>query len=205
MKKYTLGESFQWRYFPTISQIRSKNKYGGYVEGEHNLSHEGNCWIPDDSIICGRTRIEGDLVIPNHIHVKYTVANPEKLKSYRFKNSWYINYSGFDEKTKEHFIRVGCQIHSINSWKNPEFRKMFVRDYELTQSDVKYLLGILSEIEKDFCQDPLEKIEENVKKMKVEVTEPLKTETISLISSLPVSKNVLPNRVKFGRFVKKGS
>lgn len=169
MKKYTLDSPFQLRSFPEIRQIRSENKYGGYVEGEHSLSHEGNCWIPNDSIICGKTRIEGDLVIPNHIHAKYTVSNPEKLKSYVFpRMDWNINYSGFDEKTKEHFIRVGCQIHSIDDWENPKFRKKFVLAYSLTDSDVEFLLEILAEIEKDHCQtDPFKKIEENVKKMKV--------------------------------------
>ncbi len=33
---------------------------GGLVEGEHNLSHEGVCWVADESTVTGRIRVEGD-------------------------------------------------------------------------------------------------------------------------------------------------
>lgn len=33
---------------------------GGYVEGEHNLSHEGNCWIYRNGYVYQNARIEGN-------------------------------------------------------------------------------------------------------------------------------------------------
>ena len=211
-KKYEFVGSDTWcgKKICRIRALRSfgnviKGEYAGWVEGERNLSHEGNCWISSDGAICGDTKITGDLIISQNFDVLYTVSNPEKLKMYGFpRTGWHINYSGFDKKTNQHFIRVGCQVHSINKWKNPEFRENFVLDYRLSDFEVNYLLGILSEIEKNHCQtDPFKKIEENIAELKKEVTEPLKTETISLISSLPITqKSSLPKRDKFGRFIK---
>ena len=213
-KKYKLINSNIWngKKIYRIEALRSfgnvkKGDFGGWVEGEHNLSHEGNCWIPHISVICGSTRIEGDFVVQSNIDVLYTVSNPEKLKRYYFpRMSWRINYSGFDEKTNQHIVKVGCQFHSIDNWKNPAFRNNFVNRYYLNISEVSHLLGILAEIEKYHCQtDPFKKIEENIQALKKEVTEPLKTETISLISSLQVSKTTSNRDPKTGRFMKKGS
>ena len=58
----------------------------------------------------------------------------------------------------------------------------------------------------DNNESKLSKISQNVDSMKKEVTEALKADTISLISSLQVSTPVVskgPQRDKFGRFVKK--
>ena len=76
----------------------------------------------------------------------------------------------------------------------------FKKEYE------QELLDILAEIEKKYVLDPFKKIEENIQKMKENVSEELKTETISLISNLPVIQAVQnsgPKRDKNGRFSKK--
>lgn len=36
---------------------------GGYVEGEHNLSHEGNCWIHGNGYVYQDARIEGNTYV----------------------------------------------------------------------------------------------------------------------------------------------
>lgn len=36
---------------------------GGWVEGEHNLSQEGDCWIDFDGIVTGKTKITGDTLV----------------------------------------------------------------------------------------------------------------------------------------------
>lgn len=33
---------------------------GGMVEGEDNLSHEGDAWVYDDALVAGRGRVEGN-------------------------------------------------------------------------------------------------------------------------------------------------
>jgi len=40
-----------------------KGDIGGYIEGEKNLSHDGNCWIYDNAIVCDSTQICGNAVV----------------------------------------------------------------------------------------------------------------------------------------------
>lgn len=59
-QKYEISEIAHPRY-PWLHRIRAlsnvrigviKGDLGGYVQGEHNLSQEGTCWIFDDAIAC---------------------------------------------------------------------------------------------------------------------------------------------------------
>ena len=40
-----------------------KGDLGGYVEGEHNLSQEGSCWIADKEEVCEQARVEEDAYV----------------------------------------------------------------------------------------------------------------------------------------------
>ena len=40
-----------------------KGELGGFVEHEKNLSHEGDCWIYEDSVVMGLSKIEGRSVV----------------------------------------------------------------------------------------------------------------------------------------------
>lgn len=40
-----------------------KGDLGGYVEGEHNLSQEGSCWIADKAEVCEQARVEEDAYV----------------------------------------------------------------------------------------------------------------------------------------------
>ena len=59
-QKYEISEIAHPQY-PWLHRIRAlsnvrigviKGDLGGYVQGEHNLSQEGTCWIFDDAIAC---------------------------------------------------------------------------------------------------------------------------------------------------------
>jgi CRISPR/Cas system-associated exonuclease Cas4 (RecB family) len=119
------------------------------------------------------------------------------------RHNFRINYAGIDLKTNEHKVRVGCQVHSISRWKDAEVRKRIMSRHSFQKEYEQEFLEILAEIEKKYVLDPFKKIEENIQKLKENVSEELKTETISLISSLPVIQAVQksgPKRDKFGRF-----
>ena len=45
-----------------FSDVKSGDK-GGYLESEDNLSHEGNCWVYDDSKVYNNSRICGHVQI----------------------------------------------------------------------------------------------------------------------------------------------
>ena len=46
-----------------------KGKLGGYVESENNLSHEGKCWVGDESIVYDGAMVEGDARIEGDAEV----------------------------------------------------------------------------------------------------------------------------------------
>ena len=64
-EKYELTDEKIKGYGHTLHRIRAlkdfgdvkKGDLGGFVEGEYNLSHEGNCWIYDDAIVYEEARI----------------------------------------------------------------------------------------------------------------------------------------------------
>jgi len=43
-----------------------KGDIGGFVEWTSNLSHVGNCWIADNAIAAGWSRISGDALLKDH-------------------------------------------------------------------------------------------------------------------------------------------
>lgn len=69
MKKYELTDQVQ----NDLTRIRAlvdipehevkKGNLGGWVEGEHNLSHDGECWIADHAKACGRAMVVDDALV----------------------------------------------------------------------------------------------------------------------------------------------
>lgn len=74
--KYELTDSIDF-FGRVLYRIRSLRTFGnvrcgdlgGYVEGEHNLSHDGNCWIFDDGKVYDDARISDDATIHNFAQV----------------------------------------------------------------------------------------------------------------------------------------
>lgn len=211
--KFVDTTSFNGKTIRLIRALRSfgnvkKDQDGGWIESESNLSHDGDCWVGYSAVVCGDSKVTGNIVVAKNTRFLHTV-DEETLKIPSFDKRWSINYSGFDKKSGEHFVRVGCQIHSITKWKNESFRSGLVSEYNMTKSEEREFLKILEGFESKYCskQDPFVKIEENILSLKKTVTEALKTETISLISALQVppvkTTKSGPQRDKFGRFARK--
>ena len=95
-KKYEITDIAHEKY-PFLHRIRAlrdvgsdvkAGDLGGFVEGEHNLSHENDAWIYDDAIaanaafveggaslrdeavVCGEARVRGRAVISGHARVE---------------------------------------------------------------------------------------------------------------------------------------
>ena len=211
-RKYEIVNTYNWngKIIKQIRALRSfgnikKNSIGGWIESESNLSHEGNCWITDGCIVCGDTKVTGDIIVRNYLRFLHTVDQETLTIKPLRKNGWDINYSGFDKISGEHYVKVGCQFHSISRWKDAEVRKRIMSRNRFPKEYEQEFLEILAEIEKKYVLNPFKKIEENVESLKKNVTEELKTETISLINSLKIAPVVSkgPQRDKFGRFMKK--
>ena len=69
MKKFELTSEFVTNIFGTkLFRIKAlvefgdveAGEFGGYVEKEENLSHDGNAWVYGDAWVCGNARVSGD-------------------------------------------------------------------------------------------------------------------------------------------------
>lgn len=65
MKKYELKEVAKGRKYYRIVALRDfadvkAGDVGGFVESEHNLSHEGDCWIYGDAKVVEKARVYQD-------------------------------------------------------------------------------------------------------------------------------------------------
>lgn len=43
-----------------IGGVVEKGNFGGYIEKEENLSHNGNAWVCGDAKVCGDAEVYGD-------------------------------------------------------------------------------------------------------------------------------------------------
>ena len=41
----------------------SAGDLGGFVSSEYNLSHDGECWIYDHGVVCGRARVRNNAIV----------------------------------------------------------------------------------------------------------------------------------------------
>ena len=108
-----------------------------------------------------------------------------------------VNFAGYSE-TGERMFACGCQVFPESKWTS-EFRSELAKEHGFTEQE-RVLAEKLFEVVKKMTpkktiQTPekpsenaqtLDKISENVASMKIQATEPLKTETISLAESLKV-------------------
>lgn len=55
-------ELYKIRALKSFADVKAGD-WGGYVDGEHNLSHDGSCWIYKEAVVYGNARAEGDAKI----------------------------------------------------------------------------------------------------------------------------------------------
>ena len=81
-KKYELTDETKEFYGRTLHRIRAlkdfsdvkKGELGGWVEADHNLLHEGNCWIYDDACVMDVATIADNATVADNA-VVYEFAN----------------------------------------------------------------------------------------------------------------------------------
>ena len=107
-----------------------------------------------------------------------------------------VNFAGYSKEGERKFA-CGCQVYEESMW-TPEFMKTLARKHNFIEQErilAEELFEVVKKMtpkktiqipEKVSNEQTLEKISENVASMKIQVTEPLKTETISLTESLKV-------------------
>lgn len=71
---HTHGSSHHEDRYTTLYRIRAIGSsapvgygtLGGYIESEANLSHEGSCWVYDNSVVCDKASVSGSAAISGH-------------------------------------------------------------------------------------------------------------------------------------------
>ena len=73
MQKYKLIEE-PGTHLKRIVALRNfeyifRGQRGGLIEGEHNLSHKGNCWVDYNGKVYGQAHVKQDAVVSNYVEV----------------------------------------------------------------------------------------------------------------------------------------
>ena len=131
---------------------------GGWIESEENLSHFGECFVEYEGSVSGKSRVVGGAVVYANVSGDSTISGYSKIYENVisknigsiFKGGYHINYSGKDQKGK-HYVRVGCQCHTIEQWRREEFRQIIIKEWEFPSNLVPVFLKILDNIEKEYC------------------------------------------------------
>lgn len=106
----------------------------------------GNVHIYQDACVSFNAKISGNSKIRGNTLIKNEITSGE-IYSYDVEK-YNINYSGKDSEGN-HFVRVGCQIHTITNWKDETFRNQIVQKYSFPKRLVPEFLKILEEIENE--------------------------------------------------------
>ena len=131
------------------------------VEVHHNAIVSGNSIIKNYSTISGNAVVENSNV-SGHVIIEHKLVN--KTVKLIYSDHYFINYSGFDEKSGEHFVRVRCQIHSIKTWRNANFRKRIMEETNFPKCHENKFLKILDTLEKVYVRNNKDTLFEKISK-----------------------------------------
>ena len=119
LKKYELTEQHPDTGLWRIKALRdfgnvAKGNIGGWIEGEKNLSHEGDArvfgdaWVCDNARVFGNARVSGDARVSRAKHTS---------------NVWTMTLGKHTITVDGDYLNIGCESHTIKQWlKN--FRKI---------------------------------------------------------------------------------
>ena len=134
-----------------------KDELGGYVEDYKNLSHSGNCWIYDKSVVYRNGQILNnatvrenstinDALIMDDVRIsRYTYVSGDIILSGNAEIRisplffWGIGYDANTNGWME--VRIACECHKIRYWEKNY--KEIAKRYSISKGDVKIYLSIL--------------------------------------------------------------
>ena len=110
--KYELikeGSLFRIKSLKDFREVK-KGDLGGLVEGEHNLSQEGSCWIYDNAQVIGGAYVSGKAKISGNASVsRYAQVSGNALV---YENSWVSGYARVSGNAQ---VRGNALVYE-NSW-----------------------------------------------------------------------------------------
>lgn len=112
MKKYELTDETIEVYGTALHRIKAlkdfgnvkKGELGGYVESEHNLSQEGNCWV------CGNAKVYGNALVCGNakVYSNAEVCGNTDYITIKGLGSVCRNTTIFRTKGKNIAVKCGC-------------------------------------------------------------------------------------------------
>ena len=151
--KYELikeGSLFRIKSLKDFREVK-KGDLGGLVEGEHNLSQEGSCWIYDNAQVSGYAEVSDNAKVSGYAEVfGYAKVYDNAQVSGYAEVFGYAEVSGYAQATKEvitfentfdyditvtdKHIQIGCQQHLKSEW-------LHFTDEEIIKMDGKKALN----------------------------------------------------------------
>ena len=113
LKKYELTEQHPDTGLYCIKALRdfgnvAKGDIGGWIEGEKNLSHEGDAWVFGNAWVYGNAEVYGNAWVSRAKHTS---------------NVWTMTLGKHTITVDGDYLNIGCESHTIKQWlKN--FRKI---------------------------------------------------------------------------------
>lgn len=128
-KKYEFTGVTKETWTGTLHQIRAIRDFGnvkagdigGWIEKEENLSHDGDCWVFGDAEVYGNAVVYGDARVFGNARVYGNARVTTTVKT--FGNAFIYKITVTDKH-----IKIGCQQHLKNEWKDFEDRKIIEMD-----------------------------------------------------------------------------
>lgn len=143
-KKYEITD-ITHPYVPRLRRIRAlrdiptawvqAGDLGGWVEGEHNLGHDGNAWVSGMAQVHGMAQVAGSAQVHGMARVSGSAivqSSEDIMHSMVLASSTYN--STLHRTTDGHLLTVGCWRGTV-----PEFRTMIESDkwVEATPAQIK--------------------------------------------------------------------
>ena len=119
LKKYELTEQHPDTGLWRIKALRdfgnvAKGDIGGWIEGEKNLSHEGDAWVYGNAGVSGDAWVSGDARV---------YGNARVSRAKHTSNVWTMTLGKHTITVDGDYLNIGCESHTIKQWlKN--FRKI---------------------------------------------------------------------------------
>ena len=117
MKKYELTDEIKTVVGHTLHRIRAcvdvgnnvkAGDFGGWIESEINLSHDGDAWVCDNAWVHGNAVVCDNAVVYDNVVVRGGAWDKSPL--YIQGSKWSVCMTNLTH------IQIGCQNHSISDW-----------------------------------------------------------------------------------------
>ena len=150
-KKYKLTDEtinfcgkklFRIKALKDFEDVKKGDK-GGFIEDEHNLSHDGNSWVYGNAMVCGNARVYDNAIVYGNAWV-YGNAKIENNFDYIVFKNWWSSGRYFTWTRSNDMWKVGCFYGT-----GEELIKKAYKDSEFSGRQYERIVKYVEEIKKE--------------------------------------------------------